>query len=377
MHIYKTRLKVLLRSRALIFWTLIFPIVLGTLFNLAFSNIMSSEKFNPIKVGIVENDNYSNLHGLDTMIDGISQDNDDQVLEVSYYKTEDEVKEALEANDITGYYIVTDDINIVVKKNGMEETIMKYIVDSYNQTYSVITNIIMFNAGQYKEEMISELNSNTNYFEAVSIGNLDVTVLYFYTLIGMVCLYGGFFGVNAVNETEANLSKKAARLSIAPTNKLKNLICALLAGFTIQFIEALLLFLYLIYILNIDFGDQIPYVILMLFVGSMAGITMGTLIGVSNKKDENMKTGIVLSITMACSFLAGMMMEDIKYIIAEKAPLLGKINPVTMITDGLYSLYYYDNLDRYFYNIISLIIFSIVMIAGAYLFIRRKKYDSI
>lgn len=361
----------------MIFWTLIFPIVLGTLFNIAFSNIMSSEKFNPIKVGIVENDNYFNLLGLEAMIDGISQDNDDQVLDVSYYKTEDEVKEALEANNITGYYIINDDIDIVVKKNGMEETIMKYIVDSYNQTYSVITNIIMFNAGQYKEEMISELNSNTNYFKAVSIGNLDVTVLYFYTLIGMVCLYGGFFGVNAVNETEANLSKKAARLSIAPTNKLKNLLCALLAGFTIQIIEALILFLYLILVLNIDFGNQIPYVILMLFVGSMAGITMGTLIGVSNKKDENMKTGIVLSVTMACSFLAGMMMEDMKYIIAEKAPLLGKINPVTMITDGLYSLYYYDSLDRFFYNIISLIIFSMVMIAGTYLFIRRKKYDSI
>lgn len=377
MHIYKTRLKVLLRTKVLIFWTLIFPIVLGTLFNVAFSNIMESEKFNPIKVGIVQNDNYSNLAGLETMINGISQDNDDQVLDVSYYKTEDDVKEALEANEIKGYYIVTDDIDIVVKKNGMEETIMKYVVDSYNQTYSVITNIIMFNAGQYKEEMISELNSNTNYFQAVSIGNLDMTVLYFYTLIGMVCMYGGFFGVNAVNETEANLSKKAARLSIAPTNKLKNLLCALLAGFTIQIIEALILFLYLIYVLNIDFGDQIPYVLLMLFVGSMAGLTMGTLIGVSNKKDENMKTGIVLSVTMACSFLAGMMMEDIKYIIAEKAPLLAKINPVTMITDGLYSLYYYDNLDRFFYNIISLIIFSIIMIAAAYLFIRRKKYDSI
>lgn len=377
MHIYKTRLKVLLRTKVLIFWTLIFPIVLGTLFNVAFSNIMESEKFNPIKVGIVQNDNYSNLAGLETMINGISQDNDDQVLDVSYYKTEDDVKEALEANEITGYYIVTDDIDIVVKKNGMEETIMKYVVDSYNQTYSVITNIIMFNAGQYKEEMISELNSNTNYFQAVSIGNLDMTVLYFYTLIGMVCMYGGFFGVNAVNETEANLSKKAARLSIAPTNKLKNLLCALLAGFTIQIIEALILFLYLIYVLNIDFGDQIPYVLLMLFVGSMAGLTMGTLIGVSNKKDENMKTGIVLSVTMACSFLAGMMMEDIKYIIAEKAPLLAKINPVTMITDGLYSLYYYDNLDRFFYNIISLIIFSIIMITAAYLFIRRKKYDSI
>ena len=82
-------------------------------------------------------------------------------------------------------------------------------------------------------------------------------------------------------------------------------------------------------------------------------------------------------ITMACSFLAGMMMVEMKYILAEKAPIIAKINPVTMITDGLYSLYYYDSLDRYFYNIISLIIFSVIMIGASYLFIRRKKYDSI
>ena len=80
---------------------------------------------------------------------------------------------------------------------------------------------------------------------------------------------------------------------------------------------------------------------------------------------------------MACSFLAGMMLAEMKYIIAKNVPILGKINPVTMITDALYSLYYYSTLDRYWYNIISLAIFTVIMIVISYVFIRRKKYDSI
>ena len=104
---------------------------------------------------------------------------------------------------------------------------------------------------------------------------------------------------------------------------------------------------------------------------------MGMLIGACNRKSENTKTGILISYTMVCSFLAGMMILDMKYIIAKNAPILAKINPVAMITDGLYSLYYYDTLERYFFNIVSLIIFSVVMVLASYYFIRRKKYDSI
>lgn len=48
-----------------------------------------------------------------------------------------------------------------------------------------------------------------------------------------------------------------------------------------------------------------------------------------------------------------------------------------MITDGFYSLYYYDTMTRYYNNIISLAIFSAIMIIISYIFIRRQKYDSI
>ena len=66
-----------------------------------------------------------------------------------------------------------------------------------------------------------------------------------------------------------------------------------------------------------------------------------------------------------------------KYIIDTNMPILNKINPASMITDGFYSLYYYDTLDRYWLNIIGILIFSGIMITLSYTSLRRQKYDSI
>ncbi|MBQ5919145.1 MAG: ABC transporter permease, partial [Lachnospiraceae bacterium] len=53
-HLYKYRLKVLFKEKVLLFWTGIFPIVLGTFFYMAFSDITEkSENVDTINVGIV------------------------------------------------------------------------------------------------------------------------------------------------------------------------------------------------------------------------------------------------------------------------------------------------------------------------------------
>lgn len=57
-HTYLYRLKCILRDKQTMFWTLAFPIILATLFNLALSNITSSEKFSDIKVGIISDNKY-------------------------------------------------------------------------------------------------------------------------------------------------------------------------------------------------------------------------------------------------------------------------------------------------------------------------------
>ena len=66
-----------------------------------------------------------------------------------------------------------------------------------------------------------------------------------------------------------------------------------------------------------------------------------------------------------------------KYVIDKNVPIINIINPCNMIVDGLYSLYYYGVGNRYYYNILSLIIFTFIMMLMAINSLRRNEYDSI
>lgn len=370
-HIFINKLKIILKNKSMIFWTLFFPLALATFFNLAFSNIDSGEKFKAIDIAVVNNEEFNKNENFKYLIESLSKE--ENIFNTKYVDLK-EAKKLLEDNKITGFIVIEDKINVHVKESGISQTIIKSVVDNFYQVNSAINHIYM-DKYEIKEIIIDDLNND--YFKDISNQKISSTVTYFYTLIGMVCLYGGFFGVNAVNESESNLSKKAARLNVSPIHKLKFLLISLLVAFIIQYIEILILLVYLINILKIDFGNQILPILILTGVGTLAGISFGALVGLSNKKSENTKTGILVSITMLLSFLSGMMIGDIKYLIEKNIPFLAKINPVNMITDALYSLYYYDNLDKYFFNLLSLIIFSFIMIAISYSILRRKKYDSI
>ena len=76
-------------------------------------------------------------------------------------------------------------------------------------------------------------------------------------------------------------------------------------------------------------------------------------------------------------FLSGMMGITMKYIVDKNIPIVNKLNPANMITDGFYSLYYYDTLDRFFFNFFSLLVFATILIVISIFYLRRQKYDSI
>ena len=64
-----------------------------------------------------------------------------------------------------------------------------------------------------------------------------------------------------------------------------------------------------------------------------------------------------------------------KYLVDTRIPILNKINPAGMITDGFYALYYYNISERYWIDIISLLIFSFLLILASFFCLRRQKYD--
>lgn len=372
-HIFKNKIITLLHNKGMMFWTLVFPIILGTLFNLAFSNIIEKSKLTKIEIAVVKIEDNKNLEAI---INNLSKESDYQLFNTRYV-TEQEAKNLLEQDEISGYIKMGQEVEIIVKENSIEQTIIKYIVDQYYQMSSVTKNTLEYNKDVLANGVLKVFIENKEYFNDTSNENMDSTVNYFYALIGMTCLFGGFFGMYIINGTEANLSAKGARVSIAPVHKLKLLLAGLLAGLLIHYINVLVLIAYLVFILKINFGSRIIYILIISFFGCLAGISTGMLIGIISKRSEGLKSAILVATTMMCSFLSGMMIMEVKYIIANKVPILAKINPVNMITDGLYSLYCYSTLDRFWNNTASLAIFTICIILISYIFIRRKKYDSI
>ena len=390
-HNFKYTLKTLLKNRMLVFWTFAFPILLGLFFNMAFSSIEESETFDPLDIAVVNDDNFKSNEAFQGALKELSSnDNENKIFNIKYVNL-DKAKKLLSKDKIVGYLVFNDEKpEIVVTTNGSYETILKNVIDEISQTI-FITSTVMEDeitkqiikgnhqidyqalSNQVKQK-IESVNSN---IEDTSSNHLSYVLIEFYTLIAMTCLYGGVVSMEAMNQSLPNMDSKGKRISVSPTNKFTIVLSSLLASYIVQLIGVFLLFAFLLFVLKIDFGSHILLCILLSIIGSLAGLSIGLFVSTVLKTNENTKVGIIISIFMVYSFLSGMMGITMKYIIDKNVPLLNQINPANMITDGFYSLYYYNTLDRYIGNIISLVIFSVILLTISGLVLRRQKYDSI
>ena len=385
-HNFKYSLKTLFKDKILIFWTFMFPIILGTLFSLAFSNIEDSEKLKVIDIAVVDNGNVVFKNVFDSLSD---EDSDDRLFNVRYVSEEEAIK-LLESEKITGYVLAQVKPKVVVSNNGINETVLKYVVDEIIEYQSIVSNFLASSMHEIRlediqmsefvldiySEVSKKMNEEVNIHD-ISSENLSYTMIEFYTLIAMTCLYGGIFAVVSINNTLANMSFKGARVSVSPTSKKIVILSRLLASYVIQLLGLVILFLFTIFVLDVDYGNDLSLVVLTSLVGSLAGLSLGVFVSSIFKSSENTKTSILIAFTMAGCFLSGMMGITMKYVVDSKAPILNKINPAAMITDAFYSLYYFTTRDRFWFNIISLVIFSVILIVVSIFSLRRQRYDSI
>ena len=387
-HNFKYSLKVLFKSKVLIFWTFAFPILMGIFFNLAFSDIENSEKLDVIDIAVVKSDEFDKNIIFKEAFENLS-DGDDKLFDIDYTNL-DKAKQLLEDDKITGYLVFNDDINIVVSSSGINETILKYVVNEISSNAEMINTLA---ANDINNE-IKKGNYNINYEEIyagayalvskdtaklhnISNKNLSYTMIEYYTLIAMACLYGGILSMYIINYKLANMNSVGKRTAISPVHRGQMLVSSLLASYVVQLIGLAILFVFTIFVLNVDYGDNLPMIILLALAGSLAGLSLGVIVATLIKANENAKTGILIAITMLGCFLSGMMGITMKYIVDTNVPLVNMINPASMITDGFYALYYYSTLDRFIFDIVSLLVFSILLIFISYFGLRRQKYDSI
>lgn len=390
-HNFKYSLKILLKNKALLFWTFIFPIVLGTFYNMAFSNIEKSEKMSVIDIAIVESDGFNDNQIYKEAFDSLSnEDSDNRLFNITYTNL-DESKKLLENNKVVGYLVFDgSDINITVNSNGDYETILKIAVDEITSEKKIYETLVKKEVeGQIKKEnydidyekvinnITERIKSSDVKVKNITSNNISYTMIEYYNLVAMASLYGALISMFVVNKKLANMDSVGKRTTISPTKKGSMLIGSLLASYIVQLIGLTLLFLYTIFVIKVDYGNNLLLVFLLASAGSLAGLSLGIAIATLIKTHEGAKTGILIAITMTWCFLAGMTGITMKYVIDKNLPILNIINPANMITDGFYALYYYDTLNRFYFDVVSLFVFSIIMILISLRGLRREQYDSI
>ena len=358
-HNFKYSLKILFKNKGLLFWTFIFPIILGTLFNLAFSNIEKTETFNSIDVAITQNnDTY-----IKNTFDALEKE---KVVKIQNDDLENS-KKLLENKKVVGYI---DNNTLYINSNGGEETILKSIMDE-----------ILINKDIYEEYLNNGKfpnNISTNYkITNVTRKNISYTMIEYYTLIAMAAFYGAAIALTMINYLLPNVSTSGKRINISPAKRGTLLLSSFCASIVVQIIGMVILFLYTIFVLKVDYGDNLQYVFLLTFFGILASLSLGTFLASILKTNSNNKLGILIAITMTLSFFSGMTGITMKYVTDKNMPIINYLNPCNMIVDGLYSLYYYGVNNRFYFNILSLIIFTIVMLFISSGSLRRQKYDSI
>ena len=377
---FKYALLRLMRNKANLFWILVFPIVLGCFFKIAFSNITASESFHTIPVAVVEGDN-ADATAFHTMIEQLSGDSEDAMLSATFCDDK-KARTLLEKGKVAGIFYTTDTVELAVNSDlsdaSINQSILQSLLTQYYLNRDLIVQILTTNPGNI-ESLVDSIGQSVDTRKEVSLtrNNTDTYDQYFYNLIAMACLYTAMGGINLAINNSANLSSLAARKTIAPAKRAALIGTELLAIILFESLLNMVSFLFIVTVLGVHMTTHLGLALLTILISTTFSITFGMFLGCVGPKSEGGKTGLMFAVVMPLCFLSGLMMGTMRMVVEKYAPFVNRINPAALISDSFYALNNYDTLTRYTGNILTLLLMTVLFLIISILVTRRKTYASL
>ncbi len=371
--LFKYRFKCKLQNKSLLFWTLAFPFILTTLFASVLKGAYDPDEFQTIPIAVIDEAYYQEDTVLQETLKN-AKSGETPLFDVMVV-SDQEAMSLLKDKKVDGIIQDQTSIALHVRESDLNTTVISTFFSEYEQQSNMVKELLK--SGHSLDEIHTLFTNTQNFIEENEKESNDLSAVFFYTVLAMVCMFGGQWSMVSMYDIQANQSSRAARLAMTPVHKAKYLLCDFMLCMMFEFVFLLLIYGYMDLVLDIAFGEHPLAILSTLLLGSLVGNAVGTLLGCATTKSIVFKNGILTAITMTGSFLAGMMMVQIKYFVQLYMPILNYINPVAMITDGLYCLYYYGIDERFYFNLYSMVVIIIVCYGISFLLIRKKRYHSL
>lgn len=390
LHLIKYRFFSVLREKTTMFWGFVFPLILCTLFYVTFGDIDNT--LDCINTAAVVRNDTTEAKAFEAFLKAV-EDSGEDLFAVEWME-EKEAKEKLEDGKISGVFYVDTEPELFVAGSGMEESVLQAVLESYMGRCQVIQDVLrekpeelfgLFGKADtdaiYSEisDKISSQAIQEEYVTETSLGGkkTDGMIQYFFSLIGMTCMFGCFLGFDSVMTLQANISPVGARRCVGSISKFRLLMIDFILICIVNYVETIVLFVYMTKVLKLDMGNEWGKNLLIAFLGCLVGVAMGILVGSIGKWKEGTKIAVMLSVSLGSSFLSGLMVSGIKGLIEEKCPIINRINPASLISDAFYSVAIYQDGSRYVRDVVTMAVLAVIFLAGSFLMVRRVRYDSI
>lgn len=392
---FKITVKTALRTPSVVIWTLLFPIVLATVFNFMFESLRAKDSIDPVPVAVVDDGAWEDSpfsEVIDELVEG-----DEPLFDVQTAKTEDAARELLLSGAVDGVYMADeagDPHLLLAPENSSVHTagdnatyevnrsIIEVVASSYLQNRALIDRIAAENPLLFTDpEAIEQaLTQNVEVNEiSLTHSQPDQTVRYYYALLGMASMFAAQVAEGMVCRLQPTTSDLGARRSISGTSRVRLLLSTLAACWLVSTAFLGIALLYICTTGNIDFAGREPICLLGITAASLFSTCLGALIGaLPIKGGADARSGILTMLTCLLAVFAGLYGQptmELADSIAQACPAAMWINPVSLIRDVFYSIYYYDALEPFALRALMCIALAAVAFAASAVFFRRQSYE--
>ena len=207
----------------------------------------------------------------------------------------------------------------------------------------------------------------------------DSMVRFYYALLGMASIFAAQLGGESVWHLQPTSSAAGARRTVSSTSRKHLLIPTIGACWAVSTTFLAIAFGYICLTAHIDFSGREGLCLVGIAAASLLSCGIGALVGaLPGRMGSDSRRGILTALTCLLSLFAGLYGEPTMKLadtIAQALPAATWLNPVCLIRDLFYTVYYYDTLVPFSLRLAACAGIAAVLLAVSAACMRRSAHE--